>query len=286
MTAKNTVFYPKKFLNIGGKLADLSTPWVMGILNVTPDSFFDGGRYTQADAMLQQLDKMVAEGADIIDVGGMSTRPGAAVVPASEERKRVVPVVEQIVKRYPDIPVSVDTVWAEVAIAAVEAGAGMINDISAGSMDSSLFQTLTKLNVPYVLMHMQGSPQTMQQHPQYNNVVTEVLDFLHQKLSMLRQMGVKDVVVDPGFGFGKTVEHNYALLKNLQAFQMLEAPLLAGLSRKSMVNKVLGVKPEDALNGTTVLNTMALLNGAAILRVHDVKEAKEAVKLVEAYKKS
>lgn len=284
MTAKNTDFYTKQFLNCGGKLLDLSTPQVMGILNVTPDSFYDGGRLNDLDTLVKKGEEMLKAGAVILDVGGMSSRPGADVITPDEELKRVLPAIEALKKAFPEVIISIDTVHARVAEEAVKAGAAIINDISAGSMDEQMFPTVARLNVPYVLMHMQGRPNTMQQAPHYEDVVTEVLDFLITRLHELRTMGVHDVIIDQGYGFGKTVEHNYQLLKATDRFTMLGQPLLVGVSRKSMICKVLKKDPKDALNGTTALHAIALLKGASMLRVHDVQEAIEVVKLMEAYK--
>lgn len=271
-------------INCGGQSINFSSPKVMGILNVTPDSFFDGGSYNGIDAALSQTEKMLNEGATFIDVGGMSSRPGAEIISEEEELKRVVPVVEAISNRFAQAVVSVDTIRASVAKVAVQAGAAIVNDISAGRFDEAMLPTVGALKVPFIAMHMQGLPATMQQNPQYENVVAEVLAFMQERLAACRAAGITDVVIDPGFGFGKTVEHNYALLRGLKEFEALNCPILVGVSRKSMICKLLGVKPENALNGTTAVNTLALLNGAHILRVHDVKEAVEVVKVAEAYK--
>jgi dihydropteroate synthase len=257
-------------------------PLVMGIINATPDSFFANSRFTGVDAILEQAEKMITHGAAIIDIGGQSTRPGSALLPAGEEMQRVLPAIEIISKKFPEIFISVDTFYASVASAAADAGAAIINDISAGSMDAKMIETVAGLKLPYVLMHMKGTPQTMQQNPIYNNVTLEVLDFFISKCNVLKKSGINDVLIDPGFGFGKTIEHNFELLKNLSAFKMLDKPILAGLSRKSTIYKTLGTTAETALNGTTVLNTISLMNGASILRVHDVKEAMEAVTLYSA----
>lgn len=255
----------------------------MGILNTTPDSFFDGGHYNHVDNALAQAEKMLAAGADILDVGGYSTRPGAADVSIEEEINRTAPVIKQLVKNFPQAVISIDTFRAKVAQACVEEGAAIVNDISAGDDDEAMIPFIAQANVPYIIMHKQGTPQTMQQNPQYANVVQEVLQYLAQKVVHLRSLGINDIIIDVGFGFGKSVQHNYQLLKYLSAFDAYNAPMLAGLSRKSMINKVLGTKAAQALNGTTVLNTIALLNGAHILRVHDVKEAKETALLVQEY---
>ena len=263
-----------------GRLLDLSQPIIMGILNLTPDSFFDGGRYRDAGSMLQQAEKMLLEGATILDVGGASSRPGAQEVSEAEELNRVIPAIEKILSHFPEAILSVDTWRASVAREAIATGAHIVNDISGGSLDPGMFKAAGEVQAPYILMHMQGTPQTMQQDPQYKDVVTEVLDYFIHQTSLLRAAGVKDIILDPGFGFGKTVEHNYTLLKNLKVFEnVLELPVLAGLSRKSMVCKPLGVKPEQALNGTTALNMVALQQGARILRVHDVREAWEVIRL-------
>lgn len=273
-------------INCRGQLISLSTPKVMGILNLTPDSFFDGGKFNAVDNALHQTEKMLREGATFIDVGGMSSRPGAEIISEEEELQRVVPVVQQMVERFPDVLISVDTIRARVAKEAVAAGAAIVNDISAGRFDEAMLSTVAALRAPFIAMHMQGLPATMQQNPEYENVVTEVTDFFAERINACHAAGIKDVIPDPGFGFGKTVEHNYALLRNLSYFQHLKCPVLVGISRKSMITKVLNIKAADALNGTTALNTMALMNGAHILRVHDVKEAMEVVKLMEAYKQN
>ena len=252
----------------------------MGIINVTPDSFFDGGNYNNIDSALKQAAKHLEEGGDFLDIGGFSSRPGADDVTVEEELQRVIRPIEAIKKAFPNAIVSIDTFRAKVAAEAVAAGADIINDISAGEDDPDMFETVARLQVPYIIMHKKGSPKTMQQNPAYGNVVVEVAKYLSERVGKLNELGVNDIIIDPGFGFGKTVEHNYELLKELGHFKMFDIPLLVGFSRKSMINKILGTKPENALNGTTVLNTLALQKGAHILRVHDVKEAVEAVKLV------
>jgi dihydropteroate synthase len=273
------MLHPKSTLNCNGQLIDLSEPIIMGVLNVTPDSFFDGGKYENVKALLQQVGKMISAGAMIIDVGGMSSRPGAEIINVSEELSRVIPIIKQIKEHFPTIIISIDTVRSEVARQSVAAGASIINDISAGSIDDQMFETVAELNVPYILMHMQGKPEDMQQDPDYQDVTKNVLDFFIEKIRELRALGVKDIILDPGFGFGKTIQHNYQLLQNFAIFKILDLSLLAGISRKSMIYKVLDSTPEEALNGTTVLNTLALERGAKILRVHDVKEAKETITL-------
>ncbi len=283
MTDKNTAICVKTTINCRGRLLDLSTPRVMGILNVTPDSFFADSRHKILDDLLRSCEKMLTDDADMLDVGGVSTRPGAAEVSVEEELARVVPSIEAIAQRFPEAIISIDTYRARVAEAAVQAGGGIINDISAGKLDDAMYTTIAQLQVPYILMHMQGTPATMQQDPQYDNVVNEVLDFLVAEVAKLRALGVHDIILDPGFGFGKTVEHNFQLLQGLEALKITGLPVLVGLSRKSMICRTLGLKPADALNGTTALNTIALLKGAKILRVHDVKEAVECVRLVNQY---
>jgi dihydropteroate synthase len=269
----------KKYLNIRGKLLDCSVPLVMGILNLTPDSFYDGGKNNTEDAVLNHARKMAADGATIIDVGAQSTRPGAKLLSSAEEWSRLQKPLNFLRKELPDMILSVDTFYSEIAEKAAGEGIDIINDISGGDMDKQMFSIAGKLKVPYVLMHIQGTPQTMQQSPSYNDVTSEVMDHLSGKIIRLIDAGVNDIIVDPGFGFGKTTEHNFELLSNLGLFKILERPILVGLSRKSMVTKVAGVTSENALNGTTVLNTIALQKGANILRVHDVKEAMEAIKV-------
>lgn len=268
-------------INCKGKLLDLSTPQIMGILNVTPDSFFDGGRYSSVDNALFQVDKMLKEGADIIDIGGMSSRPGAEIISTNEELKRVLPIVQAIQKRFPQTILSIDTVKAEVAKQGVEAGGHIINDISAGQFDKKLYQTVADLGVPYILMHMNGSPKTMQHNPEYDNVITHVTDFFIKEVGVLKGLGVKDIILDVGFGFGKSIAHNYQLLKQLSDFKIFDLPMLVGVSRKSMIYKLLNIEPDAALNATSVLHLAALQNGGNLLRVHDVKEAKEVVHLWE-----
>ncbi len=260
-------------------------PWIMAIVNVTPDSFFDGGKYLSEQAVYERVSRAMEEGAKIVDVGGYSSRPGAQHIDEQEELRRVIPVVQFIRQNFPGVIISVDTFRSAVAEKAIEAGASMVNDISAGEMDNNMFDVVAAANVPYIMMHMQGTPQTMQQNPQYHNVVQDIVYYFSEKLDKLYAKGVNDVVLDVGFGFGKTVAHNYELLRNLPAFDIFGLPLLVGVSRKSMINKVLGIPPQEALNGTTVLHTLALLNGADILRVHDVRPAMEAICLVEQYRK-
>lgn len=282
--AKINQVEPMWSMNSGGRLLAAEGPLVMGILNLTPDSFHAESRVPDPDAMLDLAGRMLAEGADILDLGGQSTRPGSPRLSADEEAARVVPAISAFRAAHPEAWISIDTYHASVARQAVEAGADIVNDVSAGNMDKDMIPTVASLKVPYIAMHMQGEPTTMQDDPRYSNVVTEVLDFLIVKRSECLAAGIKDLIFDPGFGFGKTVEHNFSLLRNLSAFKSLGHPLLVGLSRKSMVTRTLGVSPADALNGTTALNMAALINGADILRVHDVKEAKQVVQLYRSMK--
>lgn len=277
--AKLSDFSIKSTLNCKGRLLSLQQPVVMGILNITPDSFFDGGTLSSTDAALQRAGEMISHGASILDVGGYSTRPGAGDVPVFEELARIIPVIEGIAKKFPDCIISVDTFRAQVARQAIMSGAHIINDISGGDDDPLMFETVASLKVPYILMHKKGHIGTMQQNPEYADVVTEVMDSFHPKIHLLKQLGVSDVVLDPGFGFGKTISHNFELLNRLDEFHIFGLPVLAGLSRKSTVYRTLGITAKEALNGTTVVNTIALLKGAHILRVHDVKEAMECVTL-------
>ena len=273
-------------LNCKGKLLVIDKPLVMGIINITSDSFYEGSRSQTVESILSQATKMIGEGADIIDIGGQSTRPGSERISVKEELQRVLSAIETILKNFPETIISVDTYQAIVAEECVRSGAAIINDISAGNMDSEMISTVAKLKVPYICMHMKGTPQDMQEHPSYENVTKEVLDFFIQKTDECRRAGINDVIIDPGFGFGKTITHNFRLLKQLSAFAMLDKPIMAGLSRKSTIYKTLGITAGEALNGTSVLNTLALQNGANILRVHDVKEAKEVIKLYEQYEQA
>lgn len=275
-----------KIINIKGKLCDLSHPVVMGILNITPDSFFDGGKYfSESDKIKARIDQILTEGGKIIDIGAYSSRPGADDVSEDEEYRRLARAFDVIAANYSDLTISVDTFRSGIARKAVlEFGADIINDISAGEIDKNMFTTVAELNVPYILMHMQGRPADMQDSPTYADVVEDIVLYLSRKVMELRQLGIKDVIIDPGFGFGKTLEQNYALLNRLEAFDVFELPLLVGISRKSMIYKLLNKTPQESLNGTTVLNTLALTKGASILRVHDVKEAVECVTIFEALK--
>lgn len=272
-----------RYINVNGSLLDLSQPRVMGILNVTPDSFYAGSR-TQTEAeIVRGVKQIVSEGAAIIDIGAYSSRPNADNVSAREEMERLRMGLKILFEIQPDAVVSVDTFRADVARMCVEEyGVAIINDIAAGEMDANMFHTVAALNVPYIMMHMQGTPQSMQQHPHYDNLLKEVFLYFARKVQQLRDLGVKDIILDPGFGFGKTMEHNYELLSHLEEFRIFELPLLVGVSRKSMIYRLLDITPQEALNGTTVLDTICLLKGADILRVHDVKEAVETVRIVQA----
>ena len=272
-------------LNCNGRLLVADKPLVMGIINVTPNSFFEGSRFNGVDEIVKHAEKMLTDGADIIDIGGQSTRPGSQLISSKEEKERVIPAIQAIVKKFPETFISIDTFYSEVVAAAIDAGACMVNDISAGSMNSKMIETVAGLKVPYILMHMKGTPETMQKNAIYENVTREVLDFFITKTHELKDAGITDMIIDPGFGFAKNIDHNFELLKNLSVFQMLDKPILVGVSRKSTIYKTLGTNAGDALNGTTVLNTIGLMNGASILRVHDVKEAKEAVTLFSAMNK-
>ncbi len=280
-------FYRKKrSIQLSGRLIMLDQPVVMGIMNLTPDSFYDGGRYQTEKAVLQRGEEILEQGGLMIDIGAVSTRPGASDVSLEEEINRLLPAARTIRKNFPDAILSVDTFRADVAERIVgETGDCIINDISGGTLDGKMFETAARLRVPYVLMHLQGTPRTMQKNPSYRDVVKEILLDLSEKVNTLKLLGVNDIIVDPGFGFGKNPDHNYELLNRLDSFRLFELPLLAGLSRKAMIWKLLGVTPEDSLNGTTVLNTLALMGGADILRVHDVRQAVETVRLVSELKK-
>jgi dihydropteroate synthase len=279
--AKDTFFHKKLTLNAGGKLIDLTVPKVMGIINLTPDSFYAGSRKQGIDEALQQAGKMLAEGATFLDIGAYSSRPGATDISIQEESDRLLPVIEAIIAAYPDAVLSIDTFRAHIAENTIKAGAHIINDISGGGLDPDMFTTIARLQVPYILMHMKGTPQNMNQYSNYENVFDEVFDYFTSKYHQLKQLGVHDVIIDPGFGFAKKTEHSYALMNRLQEFNTLQLPVLVGFSRKNMIYKTLGITADEALNGTTALNTIALTKGANILRVHDVKEAVEAVKIWE-----
>ncbi len=267
-------------INCKGILIDVASPKVMGILNITPDSFFDGGKYKNEKEILSQTEKMLFEGATFIDVGAYSSRPGAAHISEEEELNRIVPVIDLLIKNFPEIIISVDTFRSQVAKETINTGAAIVNDISGGKMDDEMFETVANLQVPYILMHMLGTPQSMQLNPVYTDVTQDIISFFAEQIFKLHQLKLNDVIIDVGFGFGKTINHNFEILKNLSLFKSLDAPILAGISRKSMLYKTLDISAKEALNATTSANTVALLNGANILRVHDVKEALEAVKIV------
>ena len=279
--AKDTFFQKKATLNAGGKLIDLSTPKVMGIINLTPDSFYADSRKQDTQSALLQAEKMLDDGAAFLDIGAYSSRPGAEDISVQQEMDRLLPVVEAIIDAFPDAVLSIDTFRAQIAEAAIKAGAHIINDIGGGQLDADMFTTIARLQVPYILMHMKGTPQNMNQLAQYDDVFNEVFDYFTDKYYQLKQLGIKDVILDPGFGFAKKPAHSYALMNRLQDFNALQLPVLAGISRKNMIYKTLGITAAEALNGTTALNTIALTKGANILRVHDVKEAVEAVKIWE-----
>lgn len=282
---KTTYFYPNLTLRAGGRIVDFRTTAIMGILNVTPDSFFDGGQYNHLDAALQQALRMQAEGADILDIGGMSTRPGAKEVPVEEELNRVIPVITAIHKVMPEMLLSIDTVHAIVAQQALEAGASIINDVSAGAYDPEILQVAARNQAPYILMHMQGKPDDMQKNPVYTDVTAEVIQFFIQKVRQLRDLGIHDILLDPGFGFGKTLDHNYTLLRDWEQLQNIGLPLLAGVSRKSMVCRLLDIPPLEALNGTTALHSLLMHKGVQMIRVHDVREAVQVRTIIQAAQK-
>lgn len=266
-------------INCKGALIDLSEPKIMGVLNITPDSFFDGGKYKDEKSVLSQVEKMLDEGASFIDVGAYSSRPGANAISKEEELQRILPIIQLLIKEFPQAVVSIDTFRSEVAIKCLEAGAALVNDISAGKLDENMLSTIAQYKVPYIMMHMKGTPFSMQQKTEYQDLLTDILYYFSERVMAARALGIHDIIVDPGFGFAKTLEQNYCLLQQLELFQNLELPLLVGLSRKSMIYKTLETTAEQALNGTTALNMAALTKGANILRVHDVKEAVECVKL-------
>jgi dihydropteroate synthase len=279
MNFKNTVLPVQTTLQSKGRLLDLSTPVVMGILNATPDSFYNKGRNSSLDDLVIRAGEMLEAGATILDIGGASTKPGSPIINIEEELRRVIPLIEALYKKCPGAWLSVDTYHAKLAEEAVAAGASIVNDVSSGSIDADMMTTVARLKVPYIAMHMQGTPETMQKNPNYNDAVYEVRDYLRLKCDEAKQAGIADVIVDPGFGFGKNIRHNFSLLNRLHTLRMLGKPILAGLSRKSIICRTLNVTPENALNGTTALHMVALQQGANILRVHDVKEAIEVVKL-------
>jgi len=273
-----------KSINCKGKLIDLSTPKVMGILNLTPDSFYDGGKLTSEKEIVSQAEKMIKDGATFLDLGGYSSRPGAAFVSEEEELKRVLPVVSLILKEIPKALLSIDTFRSNIAKQCIKKGAALINDISGGAMDDDMFKTIASLQVPYIMMHMRGTPETMMQNTEYKDISKELLFYFSEKIAKARSYGIHDLIVDLGFGFSKTIDQNFELLSNLEVFKSLDTHLLVGISRKSMIHKTLDISPKDALNGTTSLHTIALYKGASILRVHDVKEAVECISLIQNLK--
>ncbi len=275
------IFARKNTLNLGGRLINLDQPKVMGILNVTPDSFFDGGKYENKEGLISQIEKLMQDGTDFIDIGGYSSRPGADFVTEEEEIKRISPAIQEIVNRFPEVIISIDTFRSEVAKIAIDLGATIINDITGGEGDPLMFETVAKLNVPYIIMHMKGNPKNMQQLTGYDNLREEIFNYFHNKVKALNTLGVYDIILDPGFGFAKTLDQNYELLGKLDYFNMLNLPILIGISRKSMIYKQLGISADKALNGTSALHTIALMQGASILRAHDVKEAKEVITLFQ-----
>ena len=266
-------------INIRGELYSLKSPKVMGILNLTPDSFFDGGKFFSEKKILTHVVSMIENGMDILDIGGYSSRPGAKNISVKEEEQRVVPILKILRKEFKDLIISVDTYRAEIARKSIENGADIINDISAGEIDEEIMNIVSNYNTPYIIMHMKGTPQTMQKNPNYDDVCKEIISYLAQRVKKAREYKINDLIIDPGFGFGKTLEHNYEILSNLHHFEMIDLPLLVGFSRKSMITKALNIEKEFALNGTSILNTIALIKGAKILRVHDVREAKECINL-------
>jgi dihydropteroate synthase len=273
-------------LNINGILLDLSKPKIMGILNITPDSFYDGGVYNSDNKILNQVEKMLLEGADIIDIGGYSSRPGAKELTIKQETDRIIPIIELIVKKFENVIISVDTFRSEIAKKAIKSGASIINDISGGEIDNNMYKVVGELKVPYVIMHMKGIPKNMQNNPKYDDIVNDIVRNLSYKIDLAKKAGILDIIIDPGFGFGKTLEQNFKILENLSFFKQLEQPIMVGVSRKSMIYKLLGISPKDASNGTTCLNSISLNNGANIIRVHDVKEAKEVVNLISFMKEN
>ena len=266
-------------INIRGELYSLESPKVMGILNLTPDSFYDGGKFSSQKKILTHVISMLENGMDILDVGGYSSRPGAKNISVQEEEKRVIPILKYLRKEFKDLIISVDTFRSGIARKSIENGADIINDISAGEIDEKIMNVVSEYNIPYIIMHMKGIPKTMQKNPNYDDVCREIISYLAQRVKKAREFNINDLIIDPGFGFGKTFQHNYEILSNLHHFEMIDIPLLVGFSRKSMITKALEIEKEFALNGTSILNTIALMKGAKILRVHDVKEAKECINL-------
>lgn len=285
MNDENSSFRTNYSIQVNGKLLDFSTAMIMGIVNLTPDSFFEGSRFNHETALLNQVEKMLVDGADFIDLGAFSSRPSAEMITLEEEKKRLLPALKLILKKFPQTCISVDTYRSEIAKIASYEGASIINDISAGRFDSKMFSTIAALKIPYIIMHMQGEPENMQTKPSYTNVVNEVYHFFSKKMKQLNELKVNDVILDVGFGFGKNLTHNYTLLKQLSFFKNLERPLLVGLSRKGMIQKLIHSSAAEALNGSTAAHVLSLTGGANILRVHDVKEAKQAVDIVNFYQK-
>tara|TARA_X000000950_G_scaffold102746_1_gene129751 strand:+ start:6622 stop:7479 length:858 start_codon:yes stop_codon:yes gene_type:complete len=283
---KDTYLLDNYSININGNLLNLNTPIIMGILNTTPDSFFDGGNYNSLDKALKKVEKDLEHGATIIDIGGYSSKPNGNEVSLEEEIERTIPYIEGIIKRFPNVNLSIDTFRGKVASLALEAGAGMINDISAWNIDPEMIKVVSEYKVPYVLMHMKGNPKTMQDQPHYENLIKDILEFLVEKIDNLKSNGIKDIIIDPGFGFGKTIDHNYSILSNLDSFKILNLPILVGISHKSMIYKKLKISKLNTINGTTALNMYSLTKGAKILRVHDVKEAMECIILNESINES
>ncbi len=283
---KDTYLLDNYSININGNLLNLNTPIIMGILNTTPDSFFDGGNYNSLDKALKKVEKDLEHGATIIDIGGYSSKPNGNEVSLEEEIERTIPYIEGIIKRFPNVNLSIDTFRGKVASLALEAGAGMINDISAWNIDPEMIKVVSEYKVPYVLMHMKGNPKTMQDQPHYENLIKDILEFLIKKIDNLKSNGIKDIIIDPGFGFGKTIDHNYSILSNLDSFKILNLPILVGISHKSMIYKKLKISKLNTINGTTALNMYSLTKGAKILRVHDVKEAMECIILNESINES
>ncbi len=271
-------------MNCQGRLLDLSKGIIMGILNVSPDSFYDGGKFIEENSILEKAEELISGGAQIIDIGGASSRPGAEFITAEAEKKRIIPVIRSVSRKFPDIIISVDTWRSELASEAIRNGAHIINDISGGDLDPEMFKTVARLKVPYILMHMKGIPKSMQEEPVYEDLITEIIQYFQVRIVQLRTLGVQDIVIDPGFGFGKNLADNYRLLARIEDFNILECPILAGFSRKSMINKILGTTPDTALNGTSILNTIALMKGVQLLRVHDTKEASECIKITNTLK--
>ncbi len=281
-TTANKFLKRKNTVSLNGKILDISHPIVMGILNVTPDSFFDGGKYKTEKKVLKRAEDILEQGGSVIDIGALSTQPGSEAISTKEEIDRLLPAVKAVRKNFPDAFVSIDTYRSWVALKVIEdCGPCMVNDVSGGNFDAHMFDTIGKLGVPYILMHMQGTPLKMQENPEYEDIIRDISLFFTEKVKRLTKAGVKDVIIDPGFGFGKTLEHNYELLNRLDSFKVFQLPLLVGVSRKSMISKLLKSNPDEALNGTSVVNTLALMGGADILRVHDVKEAVEVVRIFE-----